>query len=185
MGYSIARECLRRGAEVVLVSGPTQQKIEGYEGLRLVEVESAQQMYEATKEAFARVDMAILCAAVADYTPKEVADKKIKRQSESERLCLELKANPDIAAWLGKHKRTDQVLVGFALETDHEEANAQKKLQSKGLDWIVLNSLQDKGAGFGTDTNKVSLYGADGTKKDCPLGLKETVSEWLVNQFTI
>ena len=185
MGYALARACLRRGAEVTLVSGPTQQKIEGYDGLRMVDVESAQQMYEAVKEAFAKVDMAILCAAVADYTPKEVADRKIKRQSESENLCLELKANPDIAAWLGKQKKAGQVLVGFALETDHEEANAQKKLQSKGLDWIVLNSLQDKGAGFGTDTNKVSLYSADGTKKDCPLGMKEAVSQWIVNQLTI
>lgn len=181
MGYALAQECLRRGAQVTLVSGPTNLKIEGYPTLQTILVQSARQMYDAVQAAFGTADLAICCAAVADFAPKAEAQQKIKKQAGCETMCLELTANPDIAACLGWTKRQGQRVIGFALETEQEETNAQKKMQAKGLDYIVLNSLQDQGAGFGTDTNKVTIYGADGTKKDCPLASKETVAQWILD----
>ncbi len=160
MGYAIAEEAASRGAEVTLVSGPVAIKVSG-RGINVVKVESARQMLEACEAHFGDSDIAVMCAAVADYAPAHSSDKKIKREGHDAPV-IELVKNPDIAKTLGGAKRPGQILVGFALETDHEETNAQGKLASKHLDMIVLNSLRDAGAGFGTDTNKVTIYTADG-----------------------
>lgn len=160
MGYAIAEEAASRGAEVTLVSGPVDIKVSG-RGINVVKVESARQMLEACEAHFGDSDIAVMCAAVADYAPAHSSDKKIKREGHDAPV-IELVKNPDIAKTLGEAKRPEQILVGFALETDHEETNAQGKLASKHLDMIVLNSLRDAGAGFGTDTNKVTIYTADG-----------------------
>lgn len=160
MGYAIAEEAASRGAEVTLVSGPVDIKVSG-RGINVVKVESARQMLEACEAHFGDSDIAVMCAAVADYAPAHSSDKKIKREGHDVPV-IELVKNPDIAKTLGEAKRQGQILVGFALETDHEETNAQGKLASKHLDMIVLNSLRDAGAGFGTDTNKVTIYTADG-----------------------
>lgn len=154
MGYALAEVCAERGAEVTLVSGPVSLTA-NHPAIRRIDVESAAEMYEATTRCFPDVDIAILCAAVADFTPKVTADKKIKRNGDD--LKLELQPTQDIAAALGAVKRKGQVLVGFALETDDELANAHKKLKKKNLDLIVMNSLQDAGAGFRVDTNKVTI----------------------------
>ena len=154
MGYALAEVCAERGAEVTLVSGPVSLTA-NHPAIRRIDVESAAEMYEATTRCFPDVDIAILCAAVADFTPKVTADKKIKRKGDD--LKLELQPTQDIAAALGAVKRKGQVLVGFALETDDELANAHKKLKKKNLDLIVMNSLQDAGAGFRVDTNKVTI----------------------------
>ncbi len=144
---------------------------------RLCAVESAQEMYEACRREFGGSDVTILCAAVADFTPEQAADHKIKKQPGQEKLALALQRTPDIAAALGEQKQNGQLLVGFALETDHELANAQRKLTEKNLDMIVLNSLQDAGAGFGYDTNKVTLLHRDGTAQALPLMAKTEVAE--------
>ena len=155
MGYAIANEAAARGADVVLVSGPVGDSLQVHPGVKLVKVESAVQMLEAAAEAFQTADIAILSAAVADYRPAREYDRKIKREKDGIE-SLELVKNPDIAATLGAGKRPGQILVGFALETDHELDNAAEKLRRKNLDMIVLNSLRDKGAGFGVATNTVS-----------------------------
>ena len=172
MGYAIANEAAARGAEVVLISGPVGDSLQVHPGVKLVKVESAVQMLEAAAEAFQTADIAILSAAVADYRPAREYDRKIKREKDGIE-SLELVKNPDIAATLGAGKRPGQILVGFALETDHELDNAAEKLRRKNLDMIVLNSLRDKGAGFGVATNKVSLIYADGRERiDFPLKTK-------------
>lgn len=180
MGYSLARECVRRGAEVTVVSGPTAPSALR-EGLRQVcrweAVGSAEEMYEACMRQAGEYDIAILCAAVADFTPEETAPQKIKKEPGQETLTLTLRKTPDIAAALGQQKRAGQVLVGFALETQDEEAHALRKLQAKRFDLIVLNSLQDAGAGFGGDTNKVTLFGADGSRESYPLRGKDAVAQ--------
>ncbi len=168
MGYAIA-ECLAsRGAQVVLVSGPVGLKPVN-KNIRLIQVESAAQMYKACVEEFPHCHAAIMSAAVADYTPKAAAPEKIKKNGEKE-FTLTLVPTPDIAAELGKTKGANQVLVGFALETETEALNAQKNLESKNFDFIVLNSLNDKGAGFGYDTNRVTIVHRNG--KTCPFELK-------------
>lgn len=180
MGYALALECSRRGAEVVVVSGPTgdsELKNRVEQACRLCAVESAQEMYEACRREFGGSDVTILCAAVADFTPEQAADHKIKKQPGQEKLALALQRTPDIAAALGEQRQNGQLLVGFALETDHELANAQRKLTAKNLDMIVLNSLQDAGAGFGYDTNKVTLLHRDGTAQALPLMAKTEVAE--------
>lgn len=185
MGYSLVRACLNRGAEVTLVSGPTHLSLKAWKEfcpLKVVDVVSSAAMCEATLAAFEHADMAILCAAVADFTPCTRADKKIKKQPGQEGVSIELTTTTDIAATLGKIKGKRQ-LVGFALETHDERANALRKLESKNLDMIVLNSLQDRGAGFGVDTNKVTLFFADGTKKDLPLLLKQEVADAIIAQL--
>lgn len=154
MGYAIAAEAARRGADVTLVSGPT--ALADPAGTTTVRVESAREMLAAATEAFAAADIGIMCAAVADYAPAHYAEHKIKREHDGID-CIELVKNPDIAATLGKNKRSGQILAGFALETDNAEANAAEKLARKNLDMIVVNSLADKGAGFGTDTNKITI----------------------------
>ena len=154
MGYALAEECAKRGAKVTLVSGPVNLNI-NHPLIHRINVESAREMYEASKEAFVVSDAGILCAAVADFTPEIQSDHKIKREKDD--LILHLKPTDDIAASLGKQKKPGQTLVGFALETNNEKQNAQSKLERKNLDFIVLNSLNDEGAGFRTDTNKITI----------------------------
>ena len=154
MGYALAEECASRGAKVTLVSGPVTLNI-SHSNIKKIDVESAQEMYESAKEAFMKADAGILCAAVADFTPEMVANHKIKREKDD--LTLHLKPTQDIAASLGKLKQSNQVLVGFALETNDEQQNAKGKLERKNFDFIVLNSLNDKGAGFRVDTNKITI----------------------------
>lgn len=160
MGYALAKTCLKLGAEVVLISGPSNEAITGNAALHLIKVQSAKEMLVAAEQHFTKADIGIMSAAVADYAPKTVANKKIKKSEDT--LTIELTRNPDIAKTLGAKKRKDQLLIGFALETDNEEANAKKKLEAKNFDLIVLNSLQDEGAGFAHHTNKVTLI----TSKD-------------------
>ena len=143
MGFALAEECAARGADVTLIAGPVNLKTV-HPGINRIDVTSAQQMYEAAMKHFPESDAAILCAAVADFTPAVTSDTKIKRKGE---ITLTLKPNPDIAASLGAIKRPDQRMVGFALETNDEFSNAQDKLERKNLDFIVLNSLRDEGAG--------------------------------------
>ncbi len=156
MGFALAEECARRGADVTLVCGPVSAAMQTeHPNIHRVNVESAQQMYEVCKECFPSMTSAVLCAAVADYAPETVAVEKMKRTADD--LVIRLKPNPDIAAALGKMKRVGQKLVGFALETNNEESNAQSKLEKKNFDFIVLNSLKNKGAGFQTDTNQIAI----------------------------
>lgn len=155
MGYAIADAASRLGADVTIVSGPVAVRPTEPE-VKVIDVESARQMCEACTDLFPQTDIAIMCAAVADYAPAEPLDRKIKREKE-EIPVIRLVKNPDIAATLGKMKRPGQILAGFALETDNEEANALDKLRRKNLDMIVLNSMRDPGAGFGTDTNTVTI----------------------------
>lgn len=182
MGYALAEECAERGAEVVLISGPVSIKAH-HPSIKVVSVESAQQMHDAALSAFANSDAAIMCAAVADYAPVVVAEKKIKREKDDIPV-IELKKNPDIAAALGKIKKPGQMLVGFALETDNEMANAQSKLERKNLDMIVLNSLADKQAGFGVDTNKVTIIEKDGTVHSYEVKPKKEVAADIVDLIT-
>ena len=186
MGYALVRACLNRGAEVTLVSGPTQLSLKAWQAfcpLNVMDVVSSAEMCDATVKAFEQADIAILCAAVADFTPCNTADKKIKKQPGQTDMTIELKTTTDIAATLGKMKGNAKKLVGFALETHDEQANAERKLQSKNLDMIVLNSLQDKGVGFGVDTNKVTILYANGTKKDLPLLMKQEVADAIIDSL--
>ncbi len=157
MGFAIAEEAANLGAEVVLISGPSALKVEN-DFIKLIRVTSAEEMYNAAHEYFDKTDVAILSAAVADYRPSEVASEKIKKKSDT--FTLQLTKTKDILASLGEIKK-NQYLVGFALETENEEENAKLKLKKKNLDLIVLNSLRDKGAGFKTDTNKITLIGKE------------------------
>ncbi|WP_316831004.1 bifunctional phosphopantothenoylcysteine decarboxylase/phosphopantothenate--cysteine ligase CoaBC [Pedobacter aquatilis] len=154
MGFAIADELAKLGAEVTLVAGPTAQK--SNQSLNRIDVVSAQDMYAACTKHFDTTDITVMCAAVADYKPKVIASQKIKKQ-ETE-LVLELEKTTDILASLGKNKRSGQLLVGFALETNDEENYAKAKLKKKNLDLVVLNSLNDKGAGFKSDTNKITIF---------------------------
>lgn len=180
MGYALAEACASRGAEVVLVSGPvTLQTV--HPNIHRIDVESAAEMYRAAADAFKDADAGILCAAVADFTPEQVADQKIKREKDD--LVLRLKPTCDIAAFLGKEKRPDQLLVGFALETCDEVSHAQDKLARKNFDFIVLNSLNDKGAGFRCDTNKITII--DRTEAvSYPLKRKQEVAEDIVDKLS-
>ena len=180
MGLAIAEEFAGRGAEVVLVCGPVNLKT-SHPAIRRVDVESAVQMYEVTSKEFVNSDVAVLSAAVADFTPKEKADHKIKRGKDD--LLLELLPTKDIAAELGRIKTASQLLVGFALETNDEEVNALSKMQRKNLDMIVLNSLNDKGAGFSVDTNKVTILDKAGDKTVYELKTKVEVAKDIVDQI--
>ena len=185
MGYALVRACLNRGAKVTLVSGPTHLSLNAWQTfcpLQVVHVVSCAEMCNATVEAFEQADIAILCAAVADFTPSSTADRKIKKQPGQTGMSIDLTTTTDIAATLGKTKG-ERLLVGFALETHDEQANAERKLQTKNLDMIVLNSLQDKGAGFGVDTNKVTILCANGTKKDLPLLSKQEVANAIIDHL--
>lgn len=154
MGFALAEACAEQGAEVMLISGPVTLQTK-HPAIHRIDVESAAEMYEAATKNFPGVDVAILCAAVADFTPETTADKKIKRKDDD--MQLHLQPTQDIAAALGAVKKEKQMLIGFALETDNELENARGKMERKNLDLIVLNSLQDQGAGFRIDTNKVTI----------------------------
>lgn len=154
MGFALADELARLGADVTLIAGPTAQK--STQNLKRIDVVSAQEMYTACNSIFPETDITVMCAAVADYRPKLVATQKIKKQDGD--LLLELEKTTDILASLGAAKKTHQVLVGFALETNDEENYAKGKLEKKNLDLVVLNSLNDKGAGFKSDTNKITIF---------------------------
>ena len=183
MGFALADECVSRGAKVILVSGPVQLQTR-YPMYRRVDVESAEEMYQAATSVFSEVDAAILCAAVADYTPAHVAGEKIKREQTGD-MTLSLKATRDIAAALAKQKAglcERKVLVGFALETQNEQQNAKDKLERKHLDFIVLNSLKDKGAGFRCDTNKITIIDAEG-QTEYPLKPKTEVAGDIVDRL--
>jgi phosphopantothenoylcysteine decarboxylase/phosphopantothenate--cysteine ligase len=214
MGFALAEECARRGAEVTLVAGPVSLKCS--ETIHRIDVESCEEMYQAATEAFKSSDAAILCAAVADFRPEQQAKEKIKRErqgeapskkrgssgdseeesqgeapskkrgssgdSEEEGLTLKLVPNPDIAAALGKMKREGQVMVGFALETNDEEVNAKKKLEKKNLDFIVLNSLQNKGTCFQSDENQISIISKEG-QRDYEKKSKQEVARDIVEEL--
>ncbi len=179
MGYALAEECAQRGAEVVLISGPVALSAKN-PAIRVVSVESASQMYSAAVTEFTDCHSAILCAAVADFTPQISASSKIKREKGD--MVLHLAPTKDIAAELGKLKRKEQHLVGFALETDNERSNAIHKLESKNLDFIVLNSLKDKGAGFAVDTNKISIISKTSVL-EYPLKPKSEVAHDIIDEL--
>ena len=182
MGFALAEALADAGADVELVTGPTHLAV-SHPRVHRTDVESAREMYDAATALFPQCNGAILSAAVADYRPSECADHKLKKQG-SEGMTLELVQNPDILATLGTMKTKGQTLVGFALETDNEEANAQRKLEKKNLDYIVLNSLRDKGAGFGVDTNKVYIIARDGSRTESPLLSKREVARLIVETIT-
>jgi phosphopantothenoylcysteine decarboxylase/phosphopantothenate--cysteine ligase len=179
MGYALAEECARRGAEVTLISGPVQMECK-HPNIQRIDVESANEMFEAATTHFPTCDAGILCAAVADFTPEVRAEEKIKREGDD--LILRLKPTQDIAATLGKTKREGQALVGFALETTNELAHAQGKLERKNFDFIVLNSLNDNGAGFRHDTNKISIVSKEEIK-EFPLKPKSEVATDIIDEL--
>ena len=179
MGFALAEECARRGAEVTLIAGPVSMSCSA--NIHRIDVESCEEMYQAATTHFANMDAAILCAAVADFRPENVATEKIKREKDD--LVIRLKPTHDIAAQLGQMKKQGQLLVGFALETNDEEANAQKKLQKKNLDFIVLNSLQRKGTCFQSDDNQISILSANG-QVDFDKKPKTEVAKDIVNELS-
>jgi phosphopantothenoylcysteine decarboxylase/phosphopantothenate--cysteine ligase len=156
MGFALAEECASRGAHVTLVAGPVALKIQN-SNINRIDVTTAIEMHDAVMQALPQSDAIILCAAVADYRVEHVAESKIKRE-KTQNPVIQLTPNPDIARAVGLAKRDDQVSVGFALETDNEQANAQGKLERKSLNFIVMNSMRDKNAGFQVDTNKVTIF---------------------------
>lgn len=176
MGYALAAACREQGAEVMLVSGPV--SLPAPAGVERVSVTSACEMLEASRRAFDTCHAAIFCAAVADYAPAVVAESKIKREG-AEMMCIELKRNPDIAATLSRGKG-ERLTVGFALETDNGADNARRKLEAKNLDWVVLNRLGDPGAGFGVDTNSVTLFSCGGEELSFPVKSKQEVARDIV-----
>jgi phosphopantothenoylcysteine decarboxylase / phosphopantothenate---cysteine ligase len=180
MGFALADEAQKRGAQVTLISGPVSVQ-NAVAGVQLVRVTTAEEMYEACLK-HADYDLAILAAAVADYTPSTVSQDKIKKQGEE--MTLTLKKTKDILATLGKQKRAGQILVGFALETNKEEENALKKLNEKNADLIVLNSLNDEGAGFGHDTNKATLFFKNGEVRSLQLQTKQQLAEQIIDSIT-
>lgn len=181
MGFALAEECAARGHKVTLIAGPVNMKCSPC--INRIDVESAQEMYDAATKAFPEMDAAILCAAVADYRPVTQANEKIKREDKSD-MTIELTANPDIAATLGKMKTKDQVLVGFALETNDEEVNARKKLEKKNLDFIVLNSTRNEGTTFGYDDNQISIIDREG-QYDFEKKPKTEVAKDIINHLEI
>lgn len=179
MGFAIAEECARQGAKVTLVTGPTALEVSN-NNIERISVVSAQEMYDATTSHFAKVDAAILAAAVADYRPKNIAKEKIKKKGEN--LTLELEKTKDILFALGQTKK-QQKLIGFALETQNELENAQGKLERKNLDMIILNSLRDKGAGFGVDTNKITILKPNNKMINFELKSKREVARDIVKEI--
>ncbi len=173
MGFAIAEAFEMAGAEVTIVSGPV--SIAPPKGVKVEKVQSAKQMFEATARYFAESDIVVLSAAVADYTPLHVADKKIKKKEDV--FNIELTKTTDIAATLGQQKKSGQIIVGFALETDNEFENAKGKLERKNFDFVVLNSLQDSGAGFRYDTNKIKIIDREGMIYDFDLKTKKEVAQ--------
>jgi len=180
MGIALAEELARQGADVTLVLGPTDLKPSNA-SIKVVSVLTAKEMYNACEAIYAETDIIILAAAVADYRPKVFSETKIKKKEGD--LTLELEKTIDIAATLGKTKKPNQVFVGFALETNDEASNAFQKLERKNFDFIVLNSMRDKGAGFGHDTNKISILRRDGSRTDFPLKSKTEVASDIVAEI--
>lgn len=183
MGFAIAEALAEAGAEVTLVTGPTALSTPPYDNICRIDVESAMEMYDVCMKEFPDSRAAILSAAVADFRPENTEKYKIKKKNDTDGLTLTLVQNPDILASLGKLKSGSQRLVGFALETNDEMANAQRKLERKNLDFVVLNSLADKGAGFGTDTNKVTILDSDGTAHNFSLKSKREVAQDIVDHL--
>jgi phosphopantothenoylcysteine decarboxylase/phosphopantothenate--cysteine ligase len=179
MGFALAEEYAARGAEVLFIAGQVQLKTR-HPNIQRIDVESAEEMFHAATAAFPGRDAAILCAAVADYKPIHYSEVKMKHQAGNG-FTLTLTPNPDIAAALGQLKKEGQQLIGFALETNNELANAQEKLKKKNLDYIVLNSLQDEGAGFQTDTNKITILNKEGVAKAFPLKTKQEVAADIID----
>lgn len=180
MGFALAEECARRGAAVTLIAGPVALKTERA-GIKRIDVESCDEMYDVAVSTFGSADAVILCAAVADFRPEETADRKIKRGEDG--LLLRLRPTRDIASELGKMKTARQRLIGFALETNDEEANAVHKLKRKNLDFIVMNSLRNAGTCFRSDENQISIISASG-RKDFPKKNKGEVAEDIVTALT-
>lgn len=178
MGYAIAAAFASAGADVTLISGPTNLKIP-HPTINLIEIETAQEMLRASEDFFSRSDVVIFCAAVADYRPKVRADQKIKKQGDE--MILELVKTSDIAGTLSKSKRDKQLVIGFALETEKELENAQEKLERKGFDYIILNSLNDAGAGFAHDTNKITVIDKEKNIRRFELKSKGEVAEDILN----
>ncbi|MDR3266290.1 MAG: bifunctional phosphopantothenoylcysteine decarboxylase/phosphopantothenate--cysteine ligase CoaBC [Tannerella sp.] len=187
MGFALAEAIAKRGADVTMITGPVALKTQ-YRKIKRIDVESADEMYDEAVKHFPESDYAVLCAAVADYKPENEATEKIKREN-NEKMTIRLVSNRDIAAKLGEMKQPHQTLAGFALETKDAIANAKEKLRRKHLDLIVLNSLTDKGAGFGLDTNKVTLIDKQGNEVDVPLKQKTEIADeivdYLINTKTI
>lgn len=181
MGIALAEELAKLGATVTLVLGPTHLR-SAHKAIKTVLVESANEMFEACVAAFPSCDLTIMAAAVADYKPKEKATQKIKKADDT--LEISLEKNKDILAHLGQIKTEGQILVGFALETENEMTNALQKLKKKNADYIVLNSLQDAGAGFGGDTNKVTILGQNGDTVELPLMSKSETASAIVKAIT-
>ena len=179
MGYALAENCAQRGAEVTLISGPVNLQTQ-HTAIRRIDVESAEEMYRAAMELYPSCDAGILCAAVADFTPETVAPTKIKREKDD--LVIKLKPTHDIAAALGETKHSHQRLIGFALETNDELAHAQEKRKRKNFDFIVLNSLNDKGAGFRCDTNKITIVDETGYTP-YPLKSKKEVATDIIDKL--
>jgi len=177
MGYAIAESCALHGAQVVIVSGPVQVTIQ-HPSVSIIQVQTAEEMYQETRKLFPSFDIGILAAAVADFTPDSQSPSKLKRGKGD--LVLRLKPTHDIAAELGMKKSSKQLLIGFALETDNEIDNAKNKLKRKNLDAIVLNSLNDKGAGFGTDTNRISIIDKNNIIDNFELKTKGRVADDIV-----
>lgn len=178
MGFALAEELYRQGAAVTLIAGPVQIHTR-YKGIELVKVQSAQQMFEATAARFPSVDIAVMAAAVADYTPQEVAKEKIKKKGDG--LVLQLAQTKDILKFAGQSKKPGQYVAGFALETEQEKENALKKLHTKNADCIILNSLRDEKAGFGVDTNQVTILDASGEERKIGLRSKRDVAAEIVS----
>ena len=184
MGFALAEECARRGAEVTLIAGPVSSRLATANSQLIcrVDIESCQEMFDAATNVFPQMDAAILCAAVADFRPAEVAEQKIKRVGQT--MDIHLVPNPDIAASLGLMKKAKQVLVGFALETNDEQQNAQHKLEKKNLDFIVLNSLRNEGTCFKSDENQISIISHDG-QKDYEKKSKKEVARDIIDELSI
>ena len=183
MGIALAEECARRGADVTLILGPVQAQISNLRSqISIQKVESCLQMRDAAVEAFPKSDAAILSAAVADFRPAEMAEQKIKRVGDD--LDIHLVPNPDIAAQLGQMKREGQVLVGFALETNDEQQNAEKKLAKKNLDFIVLNSLRNEGTCFRSDENQIAIISSNG-RVDYEKKLKQQVAADIIDELVV
>ncbi len=180
MGFALAEVCAERGAEVELIAGPVSLETI-HPAIHRINVESAREMFDAASRLYPEADAAIMCAAVADYRPQICADKKIKRSADD--MTLTLVPNPDIAAALGKMKRPGQLLAGFALETDNEEQNALSKMQRKNLDFIVLNSLREAGAGFRCDTNRITIIDREGETRQFGLKSKKEVAGDIVDKL--
>ncbi len=180
MGYAIATSCASHEAEVILISGPVDLKIE-HPQVKRIDVISAEEMYKQSRKAFPGCNAAIMTAAVADYTPVETFDQKLKRKPDN--IAIKLKSTRDIAAELGKLKKKGQVLVGFALESENGMQNAKKKLSKKNLDFIVLNSIRDAGVGFGVDTNKITIIDRQNNIQNFELKSKTAVAEDIVKKL--